>query len=83
MPVPAARALAADDTPMLDVLVDLVATLDGREGYRADVVVLLQPTSPFRRAEHIDAAVDLLTVVRGRFGRHRRARAAPVHARRR
>ena len=25
------------------------------------LVVLLQPTSPFRRAEHIDAAVDLLT----------------------
>ena len=52
--------LAGDDTPMLDVLVDLVATLDRRERYRPDILVLLQPTSPFRRAEHIDAAIDLL-----------------------
>lgn len=53
-------ALAGDDTPMLDVLVDLLSTLDRRERYVPDAVVLLQPTSPFRRAEHIDAAVDLL-----------------------
>ena len=52
--------LAADDTPMLDVLTDLVGTLQEREGYRPDVLVLLQPTSPFRRAEHIDAAIRLL-----------------------
>lgn len=52
--------LAADDTPMLDVLIDLVATLETREKYRPDVLVLLQPTSPFRRAEHIDEAVELL-----------------------
>jgi CMP-N,N'-diacetyllegionaminic acid synthase len=52
--------LAGDDTPMLDVLVDLVAALDRSEGYRPDILVLLQPTSPFRRAEHIDAAIDLL-----------------------
>lgn len=53
--------LAGDETPMLDVLIDLVASLDQRERYRPDVLVLLQPTSPFRRASHIDAAVDLLT----------------------
>lgn len=53
--------LAADETPMLDVLTDLVASLQRREGYRPDILVLLQPTSPFRRASHIDAAVDLLT----------------------
>ena len=45
---------------MIDVLVDALATLDRQEGYRPDVVVLLQPTSPFRREDHIDAAVDLL-----------------------
>jgi CMP-N-acetylneuraminic acid synthetase len=45
---------------MLPVLADLLATLDRREGYAADVVVLLQPTSPMRRSEHIDQAVDLL-----------------------
>ena len=54
-------ALAADDTPMVDVLVDLIRSLDSRERYRPDAVVLLQPTSPFRRAEHIDVVVDRLS----------------------
>jgi len=53
-------SLAGDDTPMLDVLLDVIATFDRREQYRPDAIVLLQPTSPFRRAAHIDAAVDLL-----------------------
>ena len=56
--------LAEDDTPMLDVLVYLVDSLDRREAYRPEILVLLQPTSPFRRAEQIDTAVDLLTGVR-------------------
>jgi CMP-N,N'-diacetyllegionaminic acid synthase len=52
-------ALAADDAPMLPVLQNAVQAM--REcGFAADVVVLLQPTSPLRRAEHIDAAVELL-----------------------
>ena len=46
--------LAADETPMLDVVRHAVAEL------APDVVVLLQPTSPLRRAEHIDACVRLL-----------------------
>jgi CMP-N,N'-diacetyllegionaminic acid synthase len=49
--------LAADDTPMIDVLEHAVRTLAATP---EDVVVLLQPTSPLRRPEHIDAAVDLL-----------------------
>ena len=53
------RTLAGDDTPMIDVLVDLLSTLAGRESYRPDAVALLQPTSPFRRAAHVDAAVDV------------------------
>jgi CMP-N-acetylneuraminic acid synthetase len=52
--------LAADDTPMLDVLQDALATLARDERYIPDAIVLLQPTSPFRGARHIDAAVDLL-----------------------
>jgi CMP-N-acetylneuraminic acid synthetase len=59
VPFPRPAALAADETPMLDVLLDLVSTLE-RDGYHPDALVLLQPTSPFRRAEHIDGAVDLL-----------------------
>lgn len=52
-------ALAADDTPMLPVLQHAAGEL-ARAGFRADAVVLLQPTSPLRRAEHIDRAIDLL-----------------------
>lgn len=51
--------LAADDTPMLPVLTHALDTL-AAGGWRPDVVVLLQPTSPLRRAEHIRSAVDLL-----------------------
>jgi CMP-N,N'-diacetyllegionaminic acid synthase len=51
--------LAEDDTPMLPVLQHAVAEMSAR-GFCADVVVLLQPTSPLRRATHIDQAVDLL-----------------------
>ena len=51
--------LATDETPMLDVLRHALELLE-REGYRAEVVVVLQPTSPLRRAEHIDGAVELL-----------------------
>lgn len=52
--------LAHDDTPMVDVLQHALSMLQDAERYRPEVVVLLQPTSPLRRAEHIDAAVDLL-----------------------
>ena len=51
--------LSTDDTPMLPVLQHALETL-ATAGFAADVVVLLQPTSPLRRAEHIDAAIDLL-----------------------
>lgn len=51
--------LAADDTPMLPVLVHAVEEM-GRAGFVADAVVLLQPTSPLRTSAHIDAAFDLL-----------------------
>jgi CMP-N,N'-diacetyllegionaminic acid synthase len=49
------RELAADDTPMQPVITHALEELDVPE-----VLVLLQPTSPLRRAEHIDEAVDLL-----------------------
>lgn len=52
-------ALAADDTPILEVLQHVLCEL-ARVGYEPDVVVLLQPTSPFRRAVHIDTAVTQL-----------------------
>jgi CMP-N,N'-diacetyllegionaminic acid synthase len=48
-------ALAADETPMLDVVRHALGELGA-----VDVLVLLQPTSPLRRAAHIDEAVELL-----------------------
>lgn len=54
-----APQLAADDTPMIDVVRDTAAQLDERDiPWR--VIVLLQPTSPLRNATHIDAALTLM-----------------------
>ena len=47
--------LAGDDTPMQPVIAHALEELTA-----PDVLVLLQPTSPLRRAEHVDEAVDLL-----------------------
>jgi len=47
--------LAADDTPMLDVVVDAFDRLGP-----CHALVLLQPTSPLRPAADVDACVDLL-----------------------
>ena len=51
--------LARDDTPMLPVVVHALDALE-RDGWLAEMVVLLQPTSPMRRPEHIRSAVQLL-----------------------
>jgi CMP-N-acetylneuraminic acid synthetase len=50
--------LAQDDTPTRAVLAHVVAELEG-EAYRPDAVMTLQPTSPLRTAQHIDAAAAL------------------------
>jgi CMP-N,N'-diacetyllegionaminic acid synthase len=52
-------ALAADDTPMVPVIEHALAEVS-RQGWLPDLVVLLQPTSPLRRPDHIRAAVNLL-----------------------
>ncbi|MBC8332838.1 MAG: acylneuraminate cytidylyltransferase family protein [Anaerolineae bacterium] len=52
--------LADDDTPMLPVLQHTLDWLAAEQDFHVDILVLLQPTSPLRRAEHIDAAVELL-----------------------
>lgn len=51
--------LATDTTPMLPVVQHAVDAMSA-DGFVPDAVVLLQPTSPLRRAEHIDGAVGLL-----------------------
>lgn len=51
--------LARDETPMLPVLQHAVAQLE-KDGWTAEFVVLLQPTSPLRTAAHVRDAVTLL-----------------------
>lgn len=51
--------LAQDTTPMLPVIHHAIAEMETR-GFRADAVLLLQPTAPFRRWEDLKAAFELL-----------------------
>ena len=57
-------SLAADDAPMLPVLQHAISAMRA-DGFETDMVVLLQPTSPLRSGQHIDAAIDWLQRVRG------------------
>lgn len=52
--------LAAADTLILPVIQHAIHWLEDNQNFSTDVVVLLQPTSPFRRGNHIDEAIDLL-----------------------
>jgi len=52
-------ALAADDTPMLPVIQHALGET-AKHGWSPDVIVLLQPTSPLRRPDHIRDAVTML-----------------------
>jgi len=52
--------LAQDDTPALPVIEHALHWLGEQQNYQPDVIVLLQPTSPLRRAVHIDEAVNVL-----------------------
>jgi CMP-N-acetylneuraminic acid synthetase len=51
--------LARDDTPTLPVIQHAIRQLEPADG-PYDAVCLLQPTHPLRRAEQIDACIDLL-----------------------
>jgi CMP-N,N'-diacetyllegionaminic acid synthase len=53
------KELARDDAPMLPVIEHAVAWLE-KDGTKVDIVVLLQPTQPLRRAADVVAAVDRL-----------------------
>lgn len=50
-------ALATDTASSLSVLLHAIEHMESREGYRAGRIVFLQPTSPFRTAEQIAAAL--------------------------
>jgi CMP-N-acetylneuraminic acid synthetase len=52
--------LAGDTTHTPPVIAHAVRYLEEREGYTVDLVVTLQPTSPLRRQDHINQAVETL-----------------------
>jgi CMP-N-acetylneuraminic acid synthetase len=43
-----------------DVLAHALQETERIDGVRFDIVVMLQPTSPLRRPEHVEAAIDML-----------------------
>ena len=49
------EALAGDRIGDLDVLTHALATMEQQDGVEYDVVVMLQPTSPLRRADPVEA----------------------------
>lgn len=54
------KELALDDTPMIPVLQHAVDFIEKNENVHVDVVVLLDPTSPFRRVEDIEECIQKL-----------------------
>ena len=52
------KELAQDDTPTISVVQQVLHQLE-EDGYIAELVVLLQPTTPLRTDEDIDAAIQL------------------------
>lgn len=54
------KELAQDSTPMLPVLQHAIREMELQEGKRYELVVLLQPTSPFRLPEDVSLALQVL-----------------------
>lgn len=54
------KRLASDRAGMLPVMQHSVKWVEENEGFRPDVIVLLQPTTPFRTGMHIDAVIKKL-----------------------
>ena len=54
------RELSGDNVPVLSVITHLLNDIDAREGGVAELIALLQPTSPFLLPSHIAECVDAL-----------------------
>tara|TARA_S200000501_G_scaffold156038_1_gene147295 strand:- start:4664 stop:5374 length:711 start_codon:yes stop_codon:yes gene_type:complete len=52
-------SLATDYAPGIEVIKHAIKTLEKREKYRAEIIVVLQPTSPLRTSKHIRDAIKL------------------------
>ena len=51
--------LANDDSPSLPVFIHTLQELEKLDGYKPDIIIILQPTSPLRLTSHIDEALEL------------------------
>jgi CMP-N,N'-diacetyllegionaminic acid synthase len=60
-PIPEMRPsdMAGDQSPVVDTLRHALGAFERTSTLRFDAIVLLQPTSPFRRATDIDRAIEL------------------------
>lgn len=56
--------LAKDTIPSRPVLEHAINYLEKKENYKVDIVVMLQPTSPLRKASDIDAGIQKLIKTR-------------------
>lgn len=54
------KELAQDTTPHLPVMQHVVQWLKDNENYYPDYVMILQPTSPLRKAIHIKEAIEVI-----------------------
>ena len=54
------KQLAGDRSLVVDTIIHLLKKLEADEGYKPDILVLLQPTSPMRTPIDIDAVINLL-----------------------
>lgn len=54
------KHLAVDASKTIDVVLHMLDFLQNNDNYKPDIVVLLQPTAPLRKASHIDDAVNCL-----------------------
>jgi len=59
-PVPFLRPdeYATDESPMIDVAKHALTEYESTTNKRVDLIVILQPTSPFREADDIDGAIE-------------------------
>ena len=54
------KRLAKDGTAVIEVLQHLLRDIQKKNGYVAEFIILLQPTSPFVLPQHVDGLVSLL-----------------------
>jgi len=54
------KNLAQHNTPIIKVIEHTLSYLKKNENYEPDIIILLQPTSPFRTSQMIDKSIQLL-----------------------